>query len=538
MASWLQDPLPEKFGRYRVVKMIGQGGMGVVYLARDTQLDREVALKVPHNDPVRGKKFLDRFEHEARAAARVHHPNICPIFDVGEISGKRYLTMAFIDGISLSRWLRKGKRCSPRQAAHLIRKLALALHEAHQRGVVHRDLKPSNIMIDRRGEPIIMDFGLARRFQSDDARLTRDGTTMGTPTYMAPEQCTRDRQSTPSCDIYGLGVILYELLAGKPPFTGDDGMAVLAKVLTEEPQPPSVRRPDTDPELERICLKAMAKKPDDRYPTTAALAAELTTYLKSTAGGGSATAAVVPILLDDDDDEESEEETAGRIAAGAPPRGVTDIQSQPTRRAATLPSEKPPEPRQRASALRVPVVWWIAGGAVVAVFLVVVLVSVFVLYRMTDYGTCTIELSEPNAPVTVRVDGAEVNIKAPGGVRLAPGEHELEASGKGYDTVKLPFKVNRGANPPLQVALAPQLATITISLSDPMADVQIKIDGKAGFRHGQMVRLMPRQQHVVEVTGGGYKNVMQPFTLEPGAVLTMNVHLERAGGPEFPRPRP
>src|SRR5947209_8348269 len=122
MTSWMQDPLPEKFGRYHIVKVLGQGGMGVVYLARDTQLEREVALKVPHFDADRGPKLLDRFEHEARAAARVHHPNICPIYDVGEINGRRYLTMAFIDGTPLNKLLRKGVRLSPRQIAHLIRK--------------------------------------------------------------------------------------------------------------------------------------------------------------------------------------------------------------------------------------------------------------------------------------------------------------------------------------------------------------------------------------------------------------------------------
>src|SRR5262245_16124067 len=155
--------LPEQFGRYRILKLLGQGGMGAVYLARDTQLEREVALKVPRFGNDAGPKAQDRFHQEARAAATMHHPNICPIHDLGQNDRIHYLTMAFIEGQLLADWIRAGKPLSARQIAALVRKLALALREAHQKGVIHRDLKPSNVMVDRRGEPIIMDFGLARR---------------------------------------------------------------------------------------------------------------------------------------------------------------------------------------------------------------------------------------------------------------------------------------------------------------------------------------------------------------------------------------
>jgi serine/threonine protein kinase len=536
MASWLQDPLPEEFGRYRIMKMLGQGGMGVVYLARDTQLDRDVALKVPHFDADRGPKLLDRFDQEARAAARVHHPNICPIYDVGEIDGKRYLTMAFIDGAPLSKVLRKGKRPSARQVAHLIRKLALAVHEAHQCGVIHRDLKPANVMIDRRGEAFIMDFGLARRYRTEDPHLTRVGATMGTPTYMAPEQCRGQRQALgPACDIYSLGVILYELLAGRPPFSGDDALAVVSQVLLDEPAPPSARRPDTDPELERICLRAMAKKADQRYPSASALAAELTAYLKNQAPTTSGVSMLVPILLDDDDPD-TIVETAGTRATklgGPPPLPPDDTRLEPDT-APFEPGDAASRPRRRR---QLPIGWLLAGGVVLVALLLLLPVAGFVIYRLTDAGTCQIVLSDPQAEVTVRVDGAEVDVHAPGGLRLATGAHELAVSGKDYDPVQLPFTVQRGNNPPLQVPLALKLATITVALSDPVAAVEVKINGRPGFRHGQVVRLPPRQTHLVEATGKGYEDVRQPFTLEPGATLTMTIHLRKQGASDGARPR-
>ena len=174
---------------------------------------------------------------------------------------------------------RTSRRRSARVAA-VVRKLALALEEAHQRKVIHRDLKPSNIMMNQRNEPVIMDFGLARRSHTIDARLTRNGDLLGTPAYMPPEQVKGDTQAMgPRSDIYSLGVILYELLTGRLPFDGQ-GMEVIGQVLTQEPEPPSTHRPDLDPKLDAICRKAMAKEPDDRYATMSELATALLAYLQ------------------------------------------------------------------------------------------------------------------------------------------------------------------------------------------------------------------------------------------------------------------
>jgi hypothetical protein len=252
--------------------------MGAVYLAHDTQLDRPVALKVPTFGP--GEEGLrERFFREARAAAALRHPNLCPVFDLGEQGGVPYLTMAYIEGQSLSAYLRSKERLPPREAVRLVRALAEALQEAHDHGIIHRDLKPSNILLNDRRQPVVTDFGLARRTASQDERLTRTGAIMGTPAYMPPEQVNGDVAAMgPGCDIYALGVILYELLAGRPPFEGPMGV-LIARIVLDPPPSLTGLRPDLDPALEAICFKALAKQPEDRYPSMRAFARALESWL-------------------------------------------------------------------------------------------------------------------------------------------------------------------------------------------------------------------------------------------------------------------
>jgi hypothetical protein len=277
--------LPERFGRYRIIRRLGRGGMGSVFLAHDSQLDLQVALKVPHFTAEDSPEVLERFQREARAAAALHHPGLCRIYDVGQIDGLHYLTMAFIEGESMGERLRGGWRLSQQEASDLVRRLALAMAEAHRHGVIHRDLKPSNVMIDRRGEPVITDFGLAARADQDSTRLTQMGELLGTPTHMAPEQVSDSPQPPgPAVDVYGLGVILYELLTGHTPFEGTL-FAVLAQLRTESVPPPSRHRPDLDPGLEAVCMKALAREPAGRYATMAELAEALDTWLKGGTAG-------------------------------------------------------------------------------------------------------------------------------------------------------------------------------------------------------------------------------------------------------------
>lgn len=270
--------LPPRFGRFRILRRLGQGGMGSVYLAHDLDLDRQVALKVPQLSYM-DDALVERFLREARAIAAFDHPNVCPVHDVGEIDGTPYLTMAFIEGKPLSDRIRDGKPLPPREVADLVRELAEVLAYVHRQGVVHRDLKPANVMLTAEGRPVVVDFGLALRLNRGDVRLTTSDAIVGTPAYLAPEQVEGRRELVgPACDIYALGVILYELLTGKLPFTGSLG-EILVKVARDEPPPPSSHVPGLDPALEAICLRTMAKKIEDRYANMDALAAALAGYL-------------------------------------------------------------------------------------------------------------------------------------------------------------------------------------------------------------------------------------------------------------------
>ena len=267
--------MPAQLGRYRMLSKLGEGGIGAVYLAEDTLLSRRVAVKVPHFSTTEGRAIIERFQREARSAAAIDHPNICPVHDAGEIDGIHFLVMPFIEGTPLSHLIDADKPWPAPRAAALVRQLALAVEVLHQRGLIHRDLKPSNVLLRPNGEPVLMDFGLARSFTEQSRRLTRTGAALGTPAYMASEQILGDATVIgPATDIYGLGVILYELLTQGLPFEGPPA-AVYGQILHALAEPPSARRPGLDAALDGVCLKALAKKPAERFASMAALAEAL-----------------------------------------------------------------------------------------------------------------------------------------------------------------------------------------------------------------------------------------------------------------------
>ncbi len=256
--------LPESFGRYRVERLLGRGAMGAVYLARDTQLSRQVALKVPNFKGDDSDEVLERFYREARLAATLRNPYLCPVYDVGEIQGVHYISMAYIEGRSLAELIKASGPQKERASLLLVRKLAIALQEAHSAGIIHRDLKPANVMIDVRGEPVVMDFGLALRSE-DVSRITHSGAVLGSPAYMSPEQLEGpSRELTPASDQFALGVLLYELLTGELPFRGTVS-AVAHQIVNGAPPSPRTLRSDLDPRTETFCLKLMGKTPDDRF---------------------------------------------------------------------------------------------------------------------------------------------------------------------------------------------------------------------------------------------------------------------------------
>lgn len=277
-----QFDLPDKFGRFRILRVLGAGGMGTVYETHDTRLGSRIALKVPQYDEVDNPKGIERFRREAEFAKAVQHPYICPVYDFGEIDGVHYLTMPFVVGTPLNRLVGPGQVWPPRRAAELVRRQALALDSLHQQKVIHRDLKPRNIILRMNDEPMLMDLGIARDLGDDRHGLTSTGRPLGTPRYMAPEQVEGDPDGlTPATDVYGLGVVLYELLTGGPPFDSPNSYTLMTMILNSRPESPTTRRPDLDCRLESICLKMLEKRPEDRYRNMTELEADLSAYLRS-----------------------------------------------------------------------------------------------------------------------------------------------------------------------------------------------------------------------------------------------------------------
>jgi serine/threonine-protein kinase len=271
------DRLPERLGRFTVIGMLGRGGFGSVYLARDEALGRLVAIKVAHRGILGSPEHVESFLAEARMAAGLGHPGIIRVYDVGHSDGGDvFVVFEYVEGRNLLEIL-KGEQISPSRVAELMVEVAEAADHAHQAGLIHRDLKPSNILIDGRGEPHIADFGLAVR---EDLQHLRTGEVAGTPAYMAPEQARGGTASIgPWTDVYALGMILYEMLAGRRPFQAGTIHELLRQVRESKPVPPSQWRPELPRELDAICLKCLEKEPEHRYPTAMALAKDLQRFL-------------------------------------------------------------------------------------------------------------------------------------------------------------------------------------------------------------------------------------------------------------------
>lgn len=386
----LSPPVPEKIGRYRIREQIGRGGMGTVYVAHDPELDRVIALKIPK---LVGPEAEERFLREARAAAAVSHPNLCPVYDAGRADGIAYLAMAYVPGSTLSELLSKEGRLQPARATTIAAGVARGMAEAHRHGIIHRDLKPGNILFDRHGEPVVTDFGLARRdsvqeltnnpdtVTINDPRLTQAGALMGTPAYMSPEQARSEQDKIgPASDVYSLGAILFEMLTGRQPFRGDSVADTLRKIEND----PVPAMPKVSAGLATICRRALAKEQSQRIPSMAAFAESLAAIARRRQTKKWTAVAVAACLLI---------AIAGVVFYIRTNNGTVEV-------------------RLNNSAADVQVS--VDGQEVV----------------VTDNGRVT---------------------------RLKPGEHGLEVKGDGFETVSKQFKIMRGDKLVLEVELKPNL---------------------------------------------------------------------------------
>ena len=420
--------LPTQFGRYEILRQLGAGAMGTVHLAHDTQLDRKVALKTPSFQSENEAEMISRFYREARAAAKLQHRNICPIYDVGEIDGQHFISMAFIQGRTMSELIKPSELPPPKTAAVLAHRLATALAEAHRHNVVHRDLKPANIMIDKKREPVVMDFGLAR--QTDiETRMTQSGMLLGTPAYMSPEQVRgKPDEVGPQSDIFALGVILYELLTGKLPFEGSFAQ-VVCQILQDDPTPPSKIRDQVPRILESICSKMMAKRREDRYQKMDDVAKAIRGFLLASKKDSNDTVAknIVPTTnapVRDPKPNAPITETGALqeyFSTQADPQKSADpMPANPIPKATPLrqsiaPAERPfqPQPPRKPKKLRrktklAGLTKWIATGLIGVILLLAAMGIVF--YFSTPYGTIRVETVGDLDGLEVRVDGDKISL--------------------------------------------------------------------------------------------------------------------------------
>ena len=283
-------------GRYELDGVVGRGGMAEVYRARDIRLDRIVAIKTLRADLARDQIFQARFRREAQSAASLNHPSIVAVYDTGEDMATGvpvpYIVMEYVDGRTVRDLLQDGHRLLPERSLEIIDGVLRALDYSHQAGIVHRDIKPGNVMVTRNGDVKVMDFGIARAMSDAQATMTQTAQVIGTAQYLSPEQARGERVDSRS-DLYSTGCLLYELLTGRPPFTGDSPVAIAYQHVRENPIPPSRVDPDVPPWADAIVLKAMAKSPADRYQTAGDMRADL-----QRAASGLPVAAAPPTRVD------------------------------------------------------------------------------------------------------------------------------------------------------------------------------------------------------------------------------------------------
>ncbi len=386
--------LPMLFGRYQVKKELGRGQMGAVYLARDTELDRPVALKVARVSASGSATLLKRMEVEAKAAAKVDHPLICKVYDAGEIDGIRFIALQYIEGEDLKKLMKRtGRRRDSDEAVRLIQQILRALEAAHEKGIIHRDLKPENVMLNKKNEPVIMDFGLARKtLASSNAGLTQ-GMIVGTAAYMSPEQATgRAEDIDHRSDLYAVGVMLFEMLTGEWPFTGG-AIEVMGKKCVQEPPSPLSLNQHLHPQLAAVCHKMIAKRKDDRYSTCAEVIEELDSIdLKAPADLAIPIETVDPNAVSDASSIQNTVPTTSKLM-NAVPKKQRPRQKPSTGLLTLLRNWWNSQPPLRR--------WTVLGGAGAGL-----IVLMAIILFPTPYGIVQIEIDDPT--LKVQFDGTTI----------------------------------------------------------------------------------------------------------------------------------
>jgi hypothetical protein len=465
--------------------------MGVVYRARHRELKRTVALKVMIAGEDASTEAIQRFHREAEAVAKLgHHPHIVPVYEFGQEGNRHFFALHYVEGQSLDRKIKAGE-ITPRRAATIAKKVALALHHAHENGVLHRDVKPQNILLTQAGEPQVTDFGLARVVESE-AQVTRSGFTLGTPQYMPPEQAAGDHPHIDArSDVYSLGAALYEMATGQPPFQGATTLHVLKKVLFDEPVPPRRLNPAIGRDLETICLKALEKGRRKRYATAREMGEDLERYLKGE-----------PIH--------------------ARPRGFAESMVRRARR------------HKMTSAV---VLFLVLAAAAVAAWGV---------FESVKPGRLLLKIHAPGEPAFA-IDGKEVTAaRSPEGegvwslgpLKLAPGEHRFTATLEGFEPFLREFRVQAGSTLELDLKMERCTGFVTI-LSDP-ENCELLLSGEEGDR----ILMTPLNRHPlptgsyrVSVRKKNHFEAKFPLEIRRGETqFPRKIHLERIHGWSCPLP--
>lgn len=417
----MEDLTGRQLGPYRIIAPLGEGGMAAVYKAYQPGMDRYVALKILPQQLAKDPQFVNRFRQEARVIAGLQHPHILPIHDFGEAEGYTYIVMPFVESGTLTD-LFTGKPLALRQIRSIISQVGDALDYAHSRGIVHRDVKPSNILVDARGNCLLTDFGIAKMLEGPTLH-TLTGGVLGTPAYMSPEQGMGEKVDGRS-DIYALGVILYEMATGRVPFSAETPVAVVIKHIHDPLSPPSVFNPNLHEALERVILKAMAKRPDDRFATAGDMVRALQAAIPE-------TGSVEPVVV----------KTTASLAA---------TPTAETRRAAPTADEAPAAPSPSSGTRSALLPWvWIVGG------LLIVGLAIGALALAGQAGQPAVPSATPTRPATTSPAGTSSPTRAPSPIpptdTLPPPTLTAEPTLTGGGAGRIAFSSNRDGDSEIYV---------------------------------------------------------------------------------------